>query len=75
MKAEEMHGYFYVDFCRYFYLGSRNHRHCRYYLTFAVESGDKMTFEVDKEDFDMIDEQEFGMLTFQGSRYLGFERS
>nr|WP_202812801.1 DUF2500 family protein [Sporolactobacillus inulinus] len=38
-----------------------------YYATFEVESGDRIEFEVSG--------LEYGMLDFQGTRYLGYQRS
>lgn len=44
-----------------------------YWVTFQVESGDKMDFLVDGNEYKRINEGEKGKLLFQGSRYLGFE--
>ena len=46
-----------------------------YYVTFEVESGDRMEFSVYGEEYGMLAEGDEGKLTFQGSRYLGFERA
>ena len=43
--------------------------------TFDVESGDQMEFSVYGEEYGMLAEGDEGKLTFQGSRYLGFERA
>lgn len=45
-----------------------------YYVTFQVESGDRMEMEVSGEEYGMLAEGDFGKLSFQGTRYLGFER-
>ena len=45
-----------------------------YYITFEVESGDRMELGVSGRDYGMIAEGDYGRLTFQGSRFLGFER-
>jgi len=45
-----------------------------YYVTFEVESGDRMELHVDGQEYGLIAEGDVGMLTFQGTRYLGFER-
>lgn len=45
-----------------------------YYITFEVESGDRMEFIVGQQEYGMIVEEDIGRLTFQGSRYLGFDR-
>ena len=46
-----------------------------YYITFEVESGDRMEFKVDSRDYGMIAENDLGKLTFQGTRFLGFNRN
>jgi len=46
-----------------------------YYVTFEVESGDRLEFEVCDKEYGMLVENDFGKLTFQGTRYLGFERN
>lgn len=45
-----------------------------YYVTFQVESGDRMEFCVRAEEYGLLVEGDAGKLTFQGTRYLGFER-
>ena len=45
-----------------------------YYVTFQVESGDRMELAVDGTEFGMLVEGDYGKLTFQGTRFLGFER-
>lgn len=45
-----------------------------YYVTFQVASGDRMEFMVRDTEYGMLVEQDTGKLTFQGTRYLGFER-
>ena len=46
-----------------------------YYITFQVESGDRMEFHVAGHEYGMLIEGDRGQLTFQGTRYLGFERT
>jgi hypothetical protein len=46
-----------------------------YYATFEVASGDRMEFEVRDSEYGMLVENDIGKLTFQGTRYLGFERN
>ena len=46
-----------------------------YYVTFQVESGDRMELHVAGNEFGMLIEGDRGNLTFQGTRYLGFERT
>ena len=43
-----------------------------YYVTFQVESGDRIELKVDGTEYGMIAEGDQGKLTFQGTRYLGF---
>jgi hypothetical protein len=45
-----------------------------YYVTFEVESGDRMEFHVPGSEYGLLAEDDFGKLTFQGARYHGFER-
>ena len=45
-----------------------------YYVTFQVESGDRMELNVNGNDFGMLAEGDSGKLTFQGSRFISFER-
>ena len=45
-----------------------------YYVTFQVASGDRMELHVSGREYGMLAEGDFGNLTFQGTRYLGFER-
>ena len=51
-----------------------SHTFTTYYATFQVESGDRMELEVDGSDYGMLVEGDTGKLSFQGTRYLGFER-
>ena len=50
------------------------HSSTYYYATFQVESGDRMEFQITGKEYGMLAEGDFGKLTFQGTRYLGFER-
>ena len=45
-----------------------------YYVTFQVESGDRMELPVSGSEYGMLAEGDIGKLTFQGTRYLSFER-
>lgn len=47
----------------------------RYFVTFQVESGDRMELELDGSDFGMIAEGDEGRLSFQGTRFLEFQRT
>lgn len=46
-----------------------------YYVTFQFESGDRMEMSVMGTEYGMLAEGDKGTLTFQGTRYLSFERS
>ena len=45
-----------------------------YYVTFQVESGDRMELSVRGKEYGLLAEGDYGRLTFQGTRYLGFQR-
>lgn len=45
-----------------------------YYATFQVESGDRMELRMSGREFGLLAEGDRGKLTFQGTRYRGFER-
>ena len=49
--------------------------HTTYYVTFQVESGDRMEMNVSGQEYGMLTEGDHGKLTFQGTRYLDFQRS
>ena len=53
---------------------SGDHAHTSYYVTFQVNSGDRMELHVPSYDYGMLVEGDQGKLTFQGSRFLGFTR-
>ena len=45
-----------------------------YYVTFEVESGDRIEFSVSGKEYGILVEGDAGLLTFQGTRYKGFAR-
>lgn len=45
-----------------------------YYVTFEVESGDRMEFSVSGTEYGVLAQDDTGKLTFQGTRYLGLDR-
>jgi Protein of unknown function (DUF2500). len=45
-----------------------------YYATFEVESGDRLELHIPPREYGMLAEGDAGRLTFQGTRYKGFER-
>jgi hypothetical protein len=54
-----------------------NHGHTTttYYITFEVEGGSRMEFKVKGQEYGLLAEGDIGKLKFQGTRYLGFERT
>ena len=46
-----------------------------YYATFEVESGDRMELMVNGNEYGLLADGDAGRLTFQGTRYLSFERN
>lgn len=50
------------------------HSYTAYYATFQVESGDRMELRLAGNEYGMLVEGDQGKLSFQGTRYLGFER-
>ena len=53
--------------------GHHHHTHT-YHVTFEVESGDRMELKVSRNEYGMLMVGESGKVSFQGTRYLGFER-
>ena len=45
-----------------------------YYATFQFDSGDRLELHVSGPDYGLLAEGDTGDLTFQGTRYLGFDR-
>ena len=54
--------------------GIHHHSSTTYYVTFQVESGDRMELHVTGTQYGLLIEGDSGRLSFQGTRYLGFER-
>ncbi len=55
--------------------GNMHYAHATlYYITFQVESGDRMELSMDGSQFGMLVEGDRGKLTFQGTRFLDFAR-
>lgn len=50
------------------------HGYTTYYVTFEVSSGDRMELSMSGSEYGMLVEGDFGDLSFQGTRYLGFAR-
>ena len=59
--------------------GTNGHHHyhtsTNYYVTFEVESGDRMELHLSGPEYGLLVEGDKGKLSFQGTRYLGFERT
>lgn len=51
-----------------------HHTSSTYYVTFQVDSGDRMELVVPGNQFGLLVEGDRGNLTFQGTRFLSFER-
>ena len=51
-----------------------HHTSTSYYVTFQVQSGDRMELHMSGQEYGMLVEGDLGLLSFQGTRYLGFER-
>ncbi|MCE3201233.1 DUF2500 domain-containing protein [Paenibacillus sonchi] len=45
-----------------------------YYLTYESDRGERMEFKVDGNEYGMSAEGDRGILTYQGTRYHGFQR-
>ena len=54
--------------------GHHHHTHS-YYVTFEVQSGDRMELKVPRTEYGLLVVGDEGTVSFQGTRYLGFERS
>ncbi len=58
--------------------GNNMHHHSTtstiYYATFEFESGDRLELRIPHGEAGYLVEGDFGRLTFQGTRYKGFER-
>ncbi len=63
---------------RHHHHGANGHMHHTYnntyYATFQFASGDRIELQMAGHEFGLIIEGDKGNLTFQGTRFLGFER-
>ena len=50
------------------------HGYTTYYVTFEVASGDRMELLVQGNEYGLLVEGDWGDLSFQGTRFLGFQR-
>jgi len=46
----------------------------RYFVTFEMEGGKRLELHVSDQEFGMLAEGDQGKLSYQGTRYLGFDR-
>ena len=64
---------------RHHHHGANGHMHHTYnntyYATFQFESGDRLELQMAGHEFGLLIEGDKGKLTFQGTRFLGFERT
>jgi len=51
-----------------------DHAHTTYYATFQFESGDRLELMIPYNQFGYLVEGDRGKLTFQGTRFLEFQR-
>ena len=51
-----------------------SHTSTTYFVTFQVESGDRMELMLPGNEFGLMVEGDRGKVSFQGTRFLGFER-
>lgn len=54
--------------------GGETNARSLYYVTFEFDSGDRLELQVDGQEYGQLVEGDYGELTFQGTRYLGFTR-
>ena len=57
--------------------GTNHHNHTStstsHYVTFELESGERKEFHVYGKEYGLLVEKDYGFLTYQGSRFKGFE--
>ncbi|MBQ9492574.1 MAG: DUF2500 domain-containing protein [Oscillibacter sp.] len=56
-------------------VAGRRQKRETYYVTFQVDSGDRLELAVDATEYGQLTEGDAGQLTFQGTRYLAFVRN
>ena len=68
-----------ADISRHHHNGVNDHHHYHhstsYYVTFQVESGDRMELHMAGHEYGLLIEGDKGKLTFQGTRFLNFQRT
>lgn len=58
----------------YHHANGHHHRSWSYHVTFEVQSGDRVELTVPRSEFGLLVVGDEGVLSFQGTRYLGFDR-
>lgn len=53
---------------------SGDHSYTTYYATFEVQNGVRMELVVKGAEYGLLAESDYGNLSYQGTRYLSFER-
>lgn len=51
-----------------------DHSRTYYFVTFELDSGERIEFSINGEESGMLVDGDKGEITFQGTRFLGFER-
>ena len=68
-----------ADVTHHRHRGANDHHHYHtsttYFVTFEVESGDRMELQLEGSEYGLMVVGDKGKLSFQGTRYLGFERT
>ncbi len=54
-------------------IGHYNTMYVKYFVLFQLDNGEKIRLKVKPGEYDLLRERDKGMLTYQGTRYLGFE--
>ncbi|MFJ7981189.1 DUF2500 domain-containing protein [Lysinibacillus xylanilyticus] len=54
--------------------GGNSSAHTSYYVTFEVQSGDRLELKMNGRDYGQLADGDYGLLTFQGTRYHTFGR-
>ncbi|PGS55380.1 DUF2500 domain-containing protein [Bacillus sp. AFS041924] len=63
-----------IDYIKRNDMNQFTHSATHYYVTLEVESGDRIEFQVDGFLYGQLVENDSGKLTFQGTRFINFER-
>ena len=69
-KREEVHHHNHTDANGAMHMSTST----TYYATFEMDDGIRMELRIKGREYGMLAEGDFGTLTYQGTRYLGFQR-